>query len=46
MLSSLDWEQLIDPTDINQSLLIWENYFMNVMESCIPKVRYIVGVRC
>ena len=37
MLSSVDWEQLIDPTDVNQSLLTWENYFMNVMESCIPK---------
>ena len=33
MLSSVDWEQLIDPTDVNQSLLTWENYFMNVMES-------------
>ena len=37
MLSSVDWEQLIDPTDINQSLLTWENYFRNVMESCMPK---------
>ena len=33
-LSSVDWEQLIDPTNVNQSLLTWENYFM---ESCIPK---------
>ena len=37
MLSIVDWEQLIDPTDVNQSLLTWENYYMNVMESCIPK---------
>ena len=36
-LSSVDWEQLIDPTDVNQSLLTWENYFMNVMVSCTPK---------
>ena len=37
ILSSVDWDQLIDPTDVNQSLLNWEQYFMNVMESCIPK---------
>ena len=31
ILSSVDWDQLIDPTDVNQSLLNWEQYFMNVM---------------
>ena len=37
ILSSVDWDQLIDPTDVNQSLLNWKQYFMNVMESCILK---------
>ena len=37
LLSSVNWEQLIDHNDVNESLVTWENYFMNVMESCIPK---------
>ena len=48
ILSSVDWDQLIDPTDVNQSLLNWEQYFMNVMNPvyrrvCFPGGKMFLG---
>ena len=37
MLSNTDWDQLIDCSDVDQSLLNWEICFINIMEACIPK---------
>ena len=37
MLSSVHWDRVIDSTDVKQSVLNWEQCFMNVMDSCIPK---------
>jgi len=37
MMSSINWGHLIDPNDIDRSLLTWDQYFMDVIGSCIPK---------
>ena len=37
MLSSVDWDQMIDSTNVNQSLLHWEQFFINVTVSCVSK---------
>ena len=37
MLSNTEWDHIIDCSDIDQSLLNWEQCFMNVIAACIPK---------
>ena len=37
VLSSVDWDQMIDSTNVSQSLLHWEQCFINVMVSCVSK---------
>ena len=35
--ADIDWEKLLDTTDVNQALRNWEGTYMTIMESCIPK---------
>ena len=37
LLADIDWEKLLDTTDVNQALRNWEGTYMTIMESCIPK---------
>ena len=36
MINSTNWDMLFS-TDINSSLLNWQNQFLHIMEECIPK---------
>ena len=37
LLSEVDWDDIIDESDVNKSLRDWESCFMEIMEKCIPK---------
>jgi len=37
LLAGTNLEQLLDTSDVNQMLQIWENTFISIMEICIPR---------
>ena len=37
MLFDCDWDALLESNDVNQCINTWNQQFMYVMETCIPK---------
>ena len=37
IVSECDWDKLLESDDVDQCLKIWNECFMNIMGSCIPK---------
>ena len=37
LLSEVDWDDVIDESDVNKSLRNRESCFMEILEKCIPK---------
>ena len=37
LLSECDWDELLESDSVDQCLEAWNEYFMSVMETCIPK---------
>ena len=37
LLSECDWDKLLESDDVDQCLKVWNECFMNIMGSCIPK---------
>ena len=35
LLSEVDWDDIIDESDVNKSLRDWESCFMEIMEKCM-----------
>ena len=37
MLFDYDWDALLESNDVNQCINAWNQQFMHVMKTCIPK---------
>ena len=37
LLSECDWDKFLKSDDFDQRLKVWNECFMNIMQSCIPK---------
>ena len=41
LLFEVDWDDIIDESDVNKSLRDWEICFMEIMEKCTQKECYL-----